>query len=266
MTDTIEKKKQFSAQLALALEPLAEILIGYGVSKIEFEQIAGDAYKRVNTDEELKKPGEPVANVVARDSLHAISNIGDEPGKGYSITVDGTFGAMEFGQLLHFWHTDSEFVEEDGRPKSLPFSKGRPSFVDLVEKHAGKSSPGQVLATMIQVGVIDLDSYDKFFPTKYSFIPKPNRLILGLNLRNYLSTYAHNLRADAKEEESRVHRNVFARVPNDHLEDVRRDFRERVLNFVEHTDRDLTKLEKIGAELSVAETTLIGISAFVFEE
>lgn len=56
--------------------------------------------------------------------------------------------------ILHFWHTDPEFVDAAGDPRALTFSGGSPSFTDLTRRYAGDIPPGAMRVELKRTGAI----------------------------------------------------------------------------------------------------------------
>jgi len=73
--------------------------------------------------------------------------------------------------LLHFWHTDRDFLTKEGAPLPLPFSGEFPSFSDLTRRYAGDIPPGAMRVELKRTGTISEDEDGILVPLKRHCVP-----------------------------------------------------------------------------------------------
>lgn len=74
-------------------------------------------------------------------------------------------------RVLHAWHVDPRFMDQDGAPSILPFENGPISFTTLVHAVAGDVPPGAVRAELKRAGaIVELDD-GSIKVTKRYYVP-----------------------------------------------------------------------------------------------
>jgi hypothetical protein len=74
-------------------------------------------------------------------------------------------------RVLQLWHSDSRFLDVNGKPRALAVSGSEPNFGNLVKAAGGDFPPGAVRAELSSAAaIIEMDDL-RLFPVKRHFIP-----------------------------------------------------------------------------------------------
>ncbi len=138
-------------------------------------------------------------------------------------------------EVIHRWHSETDFLDKEGRPARLPFSGGENSFSDLVKRFGGDVPPGAMRTELKRVGSVKEDESGNLSIVKRSIVltDKTENLVTSLVHGVYplLSTVAENSdsSADARElaQISAYSVNIrkedlsrLRRISNDRLRDI----------------------------------------------
>jgi len=144
MSSPVQKEMLFAFHRVML--PIVRLLLRTGIGFKEFARIAKLAYVQAAT-EDYGIRGRPtnisrvaVMTGLTRKEVKLIR----EKGVFLESSAEEDWWDSNFppSDLLHFWHTDPEFLDDEGRPLSLPMSGPGPSFTDLVRRYAGDIPPG----------------------------------------------------------------------------------------------------------------------------
>lgn len=188
-----------------ALKPLVHLLLESGIGHREFSEIAKKAFVDVATKNYgIRGRATNISRVAVMTGLtrKEVKRIRDEDSstEGVGFKVRSIPGA----EVLHRWHTDNEYVDEDGSPKRLVFaiesaSPGGASedFTGLVKKYAGDIPPGALRTELIRSGavVIDDDGFLRVVRREYSLSAKHELIerAFDLLIPSLLENIAHNV-------------------------------------------------------------------------
>lgn len=101
--------------------------------------------------------------------------------------------------LIARWTGDAEYLDAEGRPRSLPrrAPRGTPSFESLVTAVSTDLPPRSVLDEWLRLGVVAMDGEDEIRLVEESFVPEAGHEdklhFFGRNLRDHIATGARNL-------------------------------------------------------------------------
>jgi hypothetical protein len=165
-----------------------------------------------------------------------ISSCGGNPEQYFSIANDR--GAIEcrdgepegpnftvplvtYGHVLNRWHTDPDFLDEQGAPLDLPIV-GRMSLLSLLERLGIADSLATIRAGLLRFGfAIDRPDGTLRVQTRVSGGPKEFALYFGLMMaRDALANAAKNVRADSSADRW-FQRAVVNSIPSEYVDEFR---------------------------------------------
>jgi hypothetical protein len=131
------------------LLPVVRFLLRHGVTWSEFSDLSKDAYVLVaRSDYGIQ--GRPTNNartaILTGLSRREVARVRDRLVQG-GVTAEENQG-NRISQILTGWHVDSEFTDENGRPKVLPATGPTGSLPSLLKRYAGDLPHGAVLKEM----------------------------------------------------------------------------------------------------------------------
>ena len=153
---TMRDKQSYKVLKAfqIVLRPIVKMLLRYGIGFNSFAEAVKTVYVDVaSSDFGIRGRPTNISRVavmsgltrkeVRRIRLKLADDGGDLEVKSTPIT-----------EVLTHWHADSDFLDSQGRPATLPFADGAKSFTSLVKKYAGDVPPGAMRTEMKRMGVI----------------------------------------------------------------------------------------------------------------
>lgn len=179
MPDSIQDR--LLRALLVAMRPIARALIQSGIGYREFAAVAKAAFVQVATDEYGVR-GRPT-NLSRVAVITGLSR--KEVGKIRLKELSGESGFVReppAASVLHFWTTDSNFIDANGNPQTLQFSEGQNSFSALVRASAGDIPPGALRTELLRVGAVRETASKELMLVKRHYVPMGNndRLKHGL--------------------------------------------------------------------------------------
>ena len=164
-------KQQVLDALFLVLRPIVKILLRYGIGVSEFSETVKKSYVDVATTE-FGIRGRPtnisrvaVMTGLTRKEVRRLRNI-LETGE-VNLSVKTT----PIAEILHRWHSEDDYLDEDGRPAALAFSDGRNSFSSLVKRFGGDVPAGAMRTELKRIGSIVEDDKGYLLLMKRSVSP-----------------------------------------------------------------------------------------------
>jgi len=267
MQDTSENIVLFA--LLKALRPIARILMKSGIGYREFSEISKSAFVDVATsDFGLRGRPTNISRVAVMTGLtrKEVRRLRDKISAGNQIDLARVIPPAE---IIEKWHSDSEFLDSSGRPKTLDFVGPSPSFAALVKKYGGDIPPGAMRTELKRVGaVIENDSGQLTVQMKF-FRPfdrdEQLQRTLGQALYGLALNIDHNIASDI--DESWVERTAFStRIRRGDNSRVRRISQDRAIEFVESVNDLFSAYETIYSEDDPGiESTTVGVGVYYFE-
>ena len=197
MQDDIQR--QILGAFLIALRPIAKILLRFGIGFREFAELAKTAFVDVATSEYgLRGRPTNISRVAVMTGLtrKEVRRIREKIEQGdHSVVVKST----PLAAVLHRWHSEEEFLNSSGHPKTLPFAGERGSFTNLVKRFGGDIPPGAMRTELKRVGAIREEN-GELSVLKRTLHPSGihDKLITALvhGIYPLVATVSHNLEPD----------------------------------------------------------------------
>ena len=164
MQDNTHRK--IRSAILLVLRPIARFLLKGGIGYREFAEIGKRAYVDV-ASKDYGIRGRPtnisrvaVMTGLTRKEVRRIRQMDNEIDDGLHMKN------TPISEILHRWHTDTEFLSSNGEPKALSPSGGEGSFASLVQKYGGDVPPGAMRTELERIDAIEVMSDKRLRPTK----------------------------------------------------------------------------------------------------
>ena len=254
-----------------ALKPLFRIFLRSGISYKDFTEVAKSLFVEISTDEYgLRGRKTNISRVaimtgLTRKEVKKIREDGWDKMREDKISNK----LSPASAVLHFWHTDPEYLDEKGKPVALAYDNGDPCFLTLAKAYGGDVPSGALFKELIRADAVESDG-NKFYPVKRHFVAVEVDDILIWALRNsirhYLSTVEFNTRPGQQPGPKRIDRRVFVTVPKSKLKKVRELAREKLQKYTEDLDDELSHYET-GDSLSADKNSkIVGAGFYFFED
>lgn len=251
--------------LLLALRPISKALMQYGIGFREFSDAAKIAFVQTAT-EEYGLRGRPTnisrVSVITGISRKEVAKIRSVDPEINAQSIKGT----PAGEVLHRWHTDRQFLAENGEPDNLPFEGEANSFDSLVKQVAGDIPAGAMKSELLRVkAIVELPS-GALKVTKRHYVPArvDDRLLHGLDtaIRYLADTITFNS-DPARKDIPRFERVVSSvKIAPESFDQIEKLTRARLERFTEDYDDYLSGQESEG-EITDADTD-VGIGVYFF--
>lgn len=114
------------------------------------------------------------------------------------------------GELLTFWHQDSNFLDKSGRPLPIKLRGTRRSFRFLAEKSVPKMDPDHLFLELEKIGAVAVDD-DGLIRVQMRSLPvyEDRRLAIQhtlTSLDSFIKTLRHNLNSARSNSDQLFHR------------------------------------------------------------
>lgn len=168
-------------------------------------------------------------------------------------------------RLLHAWHFESRFLDNEGKPLDLFFDEGDTTFTDLVRSAAGDVPPGAVRAELLRGGAMIELGNGAFRPTKRYFVPshfdEKAVTVISAMLFPFLSGLEHNSNPE-RTTAGYIQRVAYAKLRPEDRDEFRAWSREQVTKFLESIDDWITMRQ---IPLDSAGEPISAVGAFFYE-
>ena len=231
-----ESNSSLLAALLVTLRPIARLLLKAGIGFREFSEIAKCAFVDVSTaDYGLRGRPTNISRVAVMTGLtrKEVKRIREKIEDGHETRVAKH---APYIAILDQWHVDPEYLDDNSRPKKLPFEGQFGSFSSLVKKYGGDIPPGAMRTELKRVGAISEEKDGSLAGLMRAFLPidseRRMEIIFGQALCALGNTLAHNF--DLSVEEGFVQRQAFTSdIRRSDIGRVRRIAKDRVAEFTE---------------------------------
>ncbi len=264
-------QRQILGAFLVALRPIARILLRFGIGFREFSEISKTAFVDVASSEYgLRGRPTNISRVAVMTGLtrKEVRRIREKiEGGDQAVVVKAT----PLSEILHRWHAESEFLNESGRPATLPFAGEERSFSNLVRRFGGDIPPGAMRTELKRVGAIEETDDGQLKVIKRTVHPKGahEKLITALVHALYplASTISHNVDPD-REGEPWTQIDTFSQsIRKADLTRLRRISFDRLSEVAESMDDLFMAYESLHDKDEGNDTTnTVAVGVFYFEE
>lgn len=250
------------------LEPLARLLLEAGIGVGEFHVVAQRAFVRAAHDmgDEAHRPN--VSRIALLTGLRRpqVTEIlaADDAA---SPTPDR--GRHRAERVLAGWWTDSDFLDEDGRPLALPLRGSRRSFAALVKRYSGEPRVITLLDELVRVKAVRrlpdgrIEALSRTYAT--ARWDAEGIVTIGERIREHLDSLLHNVRHPSRPRYERVI--VNAQLDPRYAPMLLRDFANQADALVDAMDDALNDPAATIRPTQRAQDALrLGVAIYVFEE
>jgi len=251
------------------MRQVTRVLLRSGIGYREFAEITKTAFVDVaTTDYGLRGRPTNISRIAVMTGLtrKEIRRIRAKIEGAEASTVYRTVPASD---VLHFWHTDPDFLDENGLPAVLDFDDSGESFATLVKKYGGDIPPGAMRTELKRVGAMGEDENGQLRALKRSFsLPTSSEKIAeGLvSLSALAHTIAHNADSLEKGVATYVQRTVETkRVRPEDAKRLRRIVSNRLVEFSESMDDLFGAYELLDENEDENPDDVIGIGLYYFD-
>jgi len=256
--------------LLKALRPVARFLMKSGIGYREFSEIGKSAFVDVATsDYGLRGRPTNISRVAVMTGLtrKEVRRLRDKISSGNQVDMQRVIPPAE---IIEKWHSDSEFLDSTGRPKTLDFAGPSPSFSALVKKYGGDIPPGAMRTELKRVGAVTDDDSGRLTVQMKFFRPfdLDEQMARALSQAMYglALNIDHNI-ATRDRSETWVERTAYsAHIRHEDNSRVRRISQDRAIEFVESVSDLFSAYETIyGDDEPGAESSTVGVGVYYFE-
>lgn len=255
----------------VALRPIARILLRFGIGYKEFSEIAKVAFVDVASSEYgLRGRLTNISRVAVMTGMtrKEVSRIRERISTEDSqVNVKST----PLSEILHRWHSESEFLDETGRPAVLAFGGEQNSFSSLVKKFGGDIPPGAMRTELKRVGAVIENDQGELSVLSRVVHPagEHEKLVTALVHAVYplAATIAHNVNSD-KEGDGWTQINAFSQsIRRSDMPKLRRITHDRLSEMAESIDDLFMAYESLHEnEASDEPTNVVAVGVYYFEE
>ena len=266
---TTNKRKLLVAVLR-AMAPLARLMLRNGVGYKEFSSICKQAFVEVATsDYGIRGRPTNISRVAVMTGLtrKEVKKIREAVGENIEALSSRLSPQAE---ILHYWHSDPMYLEDNGLPRELEFDGGGITFSKLSRAYAGDIPPGAMRTELKRVGAITETKDGRLRVNRRDFVPAGHdeRLIEGLSssVSNLISTVAFNS-DEANTYETRFEKCVYnARIGKHNLDAVREELHKRLMAIAIDLDDYMAAFEVNAGDSAETCDSEIGVGIFYFEK
>lgn len=255
----------------LVMRPVVRILLRYGIGFREFAEVVKTAYVDVaSSDFGLRGRRTNISRIAVMTGLSRkeVRRLRDKIDGGEdSISVKTT----PLADVLHHWHAQDEFTDDDGNPRALPFSGKTGSFSALVKKFGGDVPSGAMKTEMKRVGAIKETKSGKLRMERRSYVSDKGHenlvTMLVHGVYPLLSNVSHNTNPERSDKDWGYRIAYTQSLPIQGAAQLRRIAADRIAEFAESIDDVFIAYESVaGASDTDCPNDPIAVGVFYFEE
>ena len=256
--------------LLRALKPISRLLMKAGIGYREFAEISKCAFVDVATsDYGLRGRPTNISRVAVMTGLtrKEVKRIREKIADGLDAT---TLRVIPPAEILAKWHSDSDYLDDLGRPMPIPFDGDVPSFSSLVKKYGGDIPPGAMRTELKRVNAISEGEDGVLSVQKRNFRPVELddhlQRALGQAIHGLATAIDHNL-GEAPENFWMERLAFSTKIRSTDATRVRRISQDRAAEFVESIDDLFSAYETIYTDgETVDDAPVIGVGVYYFED
>lgn len=266
-----ETQRKILDAFAVALRPIAKILLRFGIGFREFSEVAKTAFVDVASSEYgLRGRPTNISRVAVMTGLtrKEIRRIRENLKSGHNeVTVKST----PISHILHRWHSEEEYLDGAGKPLVLDFAGDGISFSTLVKRFGGDIPPGALRTELKRVGAIEEDDSGRLKVVSRVFYPQgaEDKLVTAIIHAIYplISTVAHNVNPD-RTDASWAQFNTYSQfIRKSDLPRLRRISLDRLTELSESIDDLFMAYESLHEnDESEQNQNTVAVGVYYFEE
>ena len=271
MQDAVQK--EILKAFFLVLKPMARMLLRFGVSYKDFNEIVKTAFVDVaSADYGIRGRPTNISRVAVMTGMtrKEVRRIRDSLTSGEEV-VQVRHGPLM--QLIHNWFVDERFLDHNGQPATLPFLGKGATFEGLVRATGGDIPPGAIRTELKRVGAVVENSDGSLTVVKRSFRPidAHDNLVGTLVHCVYplMANMADNTNPDYDGFRHPVTAAYTLAVSESEVPRLRRISAKRITDFAESMDDVFASYEMLrddGTQSDDEETGCIHVCAFYYED
>jgi hypothetical protein len=241
-----------------------------GIGYREFAEISKCAFVDVaTTDYGLRGRPTNISRVAVMTGLtrKEVKRIRDKISTGMVAT---TLRVIPPAEILERWHSDPDYLDQNGRPLIINFEGDAPSFTGLVKKYGGDIPPGAMRTELKRVGAVEESKDGSLIVKQRHFRPIDRNVqlerALGQAIHGLGLTIDHNI--DLPPENCWVERIAYTtNIRKNDVGRVRRISQDRAAEFVESIDDLFSAYETIYSEDESNDGPgVVGVGVYYFED
>lgn len=230
------------------LKPIVKILLKNGVTWKAFSELAKKVYVDVaSTDYALdyKKLSATRISMLTGIQRKDIQKIKERSSEEDAETLNKNNMATK---IIGAWLRDSEYVDENGEPKSLPIEEGEISFLALVKKYGADLTYRSVLDEFVRLKIVEVNSVKaevKLLVKGYVPLEGIDEkfVMLGTDVGDLIRTFDHN--TSNKPEDSYLQLKVcYDNLPESILEELRSSSKKEGFALLKKFDEFLSQHDR----------------------
>jgi len=252
------------------MRSICRLLLRYEIGFREFSDLAKAAFVQVAT-EDYGIRGRPtnisrvaVMTGLTRKEVKRLRDLDTEFGNEFLSRRN------PLAELLHYWNTDKNYSNSDGRPKALQLEGSGESFQSLVKRCVGDIPVGAMRAELKRIGAISETDDGWLVVNTREHAPKDvgDRLLNGIEygLRTLAATVDYN--GDPNTKMPRPQKLIHSsEINRDELPRLEKQIRERIESFSAETDDLLSTAEIVpGNQNAGSSSPTVGVGVYFYLE
>jgi len=192
-----KNKQKIIIALQKLLSPLIRLLLRYEITHGEFSEMARHAYVKVaynNFTLPNKKQTASRVSLITGLSRIEVARLTEAQ----EAIEEANFSLPNRAtRVVGGWLSDSDFLDENSKPRVLAIKNQQNSFEDLVYRYSGGVTPRAVLDELIRVGVVERYEDTRVRLLRSGYLPErndsENACILLTHAKDLVSTGVNNI-------------------------------------------------------------------------
>lgn len=181
------------------LKPLVRIMLRYGYSYREFNNLAKEVFIEVCYDdftlEGRKMTASRVAVLTGLDRKEIVKLVNNRQ-LNQSVTSQPINRAA---RVIGGWLQDKDYQTQQGKARAIPVKGDGVSFQTLVGKYGGDITFGPILDELLRINAVEYDCDNNLSLLAEGYLPVSDELeklkIIGVSAQDLLTTIDYNLNA-----------------------------------------------------------------------